>query len=263
MRKSEKKNIPKAKHRRELASLKEENRILRAEIKRLNRVLRVHSSSKLSKKESKKEKSRERKLFEDVSSFSVAFTASSYFKYILSRISAASLYSLILKITKGFRRFRLFSSVIKISSSILAVLGTSAFFIFISGSLIFLIPLFLLICAAAYAASMIFRKKAFKELDSILENQTVFILFPTAARQLKKGSHLEKSLHLISNGTDEDVFTIVISPFLISGKGFSDNKYFPVMRMESNRLCIIRRNAFFALRRKLLSGRGDSVIYIY
>ena len=263
MHKRDEENERKRTHRRELASLKEENKILRSEIKRLNRALRVYSSAKLLQKETNKEKSREKKLFKDASLFSVAFTSSSYFKYILTRISAASLYSLCQKVAKGFRRFRLFSSIIRISSSVIAVLGTSAFFIFISGTLIFSIPLLLTICAAAYASSMLFRKKAFKLLDKKLEDKVIFILFPSATRIFTRGSHLEKSLFLISSHAKGNAFTIVVSPFLISGKGFTDKKYYPVMRMENEQTCIIRRNAFFALRRKLLYGRSDSVIYIY
>ena len=263
MKKSDARNSKKAKQRHELASLKEENRILRAEVKRLNRALRVCSSGNPSVKERDKEKSREVKLLEGKKRTSVALASSSYFKYLFARFSAASIYHFIKKVTKGFRRFRLFSSVLRITSYVLALLGTSAVFIFISGTLIFFIPLFILIGASAYLASMLFRKRAFRELDQKLEEKTLFVLLPSAGRPFEKGSILEKSLDIILRETNQDGFIIIVSPFLISERGFGGKGYFPVMRTERENVCIIRRNAFFAMRRKLLGKRSERVIYIY
>ena len=263
MGKSGGKNSEKRNQGHELSSLKEENRILRAEIKRLNRTLRVYSSSGTSKKEKRKEKSRETKLLEGMNISALALASSSYFKYLLARFSAASVYFLIKKVTKGFRRFKLFSTVIRITSSVLTVLGTSAFFIFISGTLIFLIPLFILIGASTYLASMLFRKKAFRELKKALENKRVFVLFPSVGKSFETGSRFYKSLDIISNETKKYTLIIIISPFLISGKGFGGKGYFPVLRKERENIYILRRNAFFALRRNLLGRQGDHVTYIY
>ena len=248
-------------HRIMLSSLKEENRILRAEIKRLNRILRVYSFKDSTK--DPKDKSRELKRFEEAQNVSVALASSSYLKYVLAKISGASIYALIKKITKGFRRFKLVSTVIKVTSSILALLGTGAFFIFISGAMIFLIPLFLLVGLSAYLASMLFRKKAFKELENKLYSKSIIILFPPMGRPFKHGSRFSQNLNTISSKTQNDVLVIIISPFLISSKGFGGNGYFPVMRMERENVFIIRRNAFFALRRKLLQRKSYSVTYIY
>ena len=245
-----------------LSSLKEENRILRAEVKRLNRILRVHSASESSIKDPK-DKSREEKLFEDAQNSSVALASSSYLKYLLARISGASVYSLTQKITKGFRRFKLVSTIIKLISSTIAVLGTGAFFIFISGTVIFLIPLFLLIGISAYLASMIFRKKAFKKLDKALSQKSIFIFFPYTGKSFKHGSGFRHILNTVSCKTESNILVIVVSPFLISAKGFGGTGYFPVWRKESDNVFIIRRNAFFSLRRKLLQQRSDSVTYIY
>lgn len=263
MRKCNGKSREKRNQYHELSSLKEENRILRAEIKRLNRTIRVYATSGTSKKEKSKEKSREAKLLEGMNISTVALASSSYFKYLLARFSAASVYFLIQKITKGFRRFKLFSTVIRVTSSVIAILGTSAFFIFISGMLIFLIPLFLLICAAAYLTGMLFRKKAFKELDKALENKSVFILFPSKGKPFEKGSRFDKSLDIIPRGKEKDTLIITVSPFLISGKGFGGKGYFPVLRKEKENIYILRRNAFFALRKRLQSGRSAHVTYIY
>lgn len=259
MKKSGDKN---KRNRHELSSLKEENRILRAEIKRLNRVLRMYSASNSSVNDPK-DKRREVKLFDEALSFSVALASSSYLKYLLARLSAASVYSLIQKAIKGFRRFKLVSTVLRVISYILAVLGTSAFFLFISGALIFMIPLLLLICASAYLASMLFRKKAFKELARRVEGKRIFVLFPTAGKSFKNGSQFRKSLSIIKDNANNDALIITVSPFLLSSKGFGGKGYFPVMRMEEDGLFIIRRNAFFALRKRLTSKKCAPVTYIY
>lgn len=252
----------KSEKRHTIASLKEENKILRAEIKRLNRALRIHSASSEDKKRNF-EKKRELKIFESVQSTAIALAASSYLKYIFTRISRAALYSLFKKIMSGFRKFKLVSTMIRIISSILAILGTGAFFIFISGTVIFFIPIFILLCAAAYVAGMLFRKKAFKLLEAILCGKNILVFFPPMGRAFQKSSCFQKTIELVSNETNIENFSLIVSPHLISSKGLGGKGYYPVMRMEKVNVCIIRRNAFFALRKKLLRLYGEKISYIY
>ena len=160
----------------------------------------------------------------------------------------------------GFRKFKLVSTIIRITSSILAILGTGAVFIFISGTLIFFIPVFILLCASAYLTGMIFRKKAFKRLEPMLYEKNIFIFFPSVGKPFQSGSYFR---NLISSETDPDTFTVVVSPYLISSKGLGGRGYYPVIRMEKTNVCLIRKNAFFALRRKLLHLYSERTSYIY
>lgn len=261
MRKSgAKKKISENRHT--IVSLKEENRILRAELKRLNRALRMHSVTNTDKR-ANSEKSREKKAFEIAQSNAVSLASSSYIKYIFARVSSASIYSVFKKIISGFRKFKLVSTTIRVISSIIAILGTGAFFIFLSGTVIFFIPFSGLLCAAAYLTGMLFRKKAFKLLGSIMDGKDIFVFFPPMGRPFQKGSYFQKILTEVSHETDTNLFIVVISPYLISAKGFGGKGYYPVMRIEKPGVYLIRKNAFFALRRKLLRLHGERISYIY
>ena len=262
MRKGGAKKNNRTENRHTLASLKEENRILRAELKRLNRTLRMHSVSNNDKRD-RSENRREQKLFEIAQSTAVSLASSSYLKYVFAKISKAALYSLFKKILSGFRKFKLVSTIIRIISSALAILGTGAFFIFVSGTVIFFIPAFILLCASAYITGMLFRKKAFKLLGALLTDKTIFVFFPSAGKPFREGSYFRKSIISVSHDTDAKVIVLIVSPYLVSTKGFGGKGYYPVTRMEDSNICLIRKNAFFALRRKILRLHGERISYIY
>lgn len=245
---------------RTIKALREENRILRAEIKRLNRTLLAHAPASAAQKG---EKDLSRKVFESEQRNALALASTSYFKYLKARLTRASFYSLLMRVFGGFRKFRLISTVIRVTSSALTVIGTGAFFIFISGTVIFFIPLILFACGAAYLASMLFRKKAFKELMSKLEGKDIFVFFPNAGRPFEEGSCFAGTLDIVSKKTNLKPFIIVISPYFFTSRGFGGHGYYPVVRFEREDVCIVRRHSFFALRKKLMRHYPNKSIYIY
>ena len=250
----------KKEQRRAMVALKEENRILRSEIKRLNRTFRTYYTdlSKHSKKEIGAEK-----LFSHEQKSSLALTSSSYVKYLSLRLTHASFYGLIKKISGGFRKFKLISTVMRVLSSVITFIGTGAFFIFVSGVAIFFFPFVLLLCAAVYLASMLFRKKAFKRLEEHLNEKDIFVFFPTSGRPFEKGSCFEKTLHKVSKDTKDPSFVIVVSPFFIASHGFGGKGYYAALRFENENTCLIRKHVFFALRRKLLGKCARRTTYVY
>ena len=250
----------KQEQRRAMAALKEENRILRSEIKRLSRAFRTYYTDR--EKHNKKELGAER-LFSHEQKSTLALTSTSYVKYLSLRLTHASFYGLIKKVSGGFRKFKLISTVMRVLSSVITFIGTGAFFIFVSGVAIFFFPFVLLLCAAVYLASMLFRKKAFKSLEEHLKEKDIFVFFPTAGRPFEKGSCFEKTLYKISKDTKDSSFVIVVSPFFIAPHGFGGKGYYAALRFESENTCIIRKHVFFAMRRKLLGKCARRTTYVY
>ena len=239
-----------------IAALKEENRILRSEIKRLNRTLRTHYAQPTN--EAKTVGSE--KLFSYEQKTALALTSTSYVKYLSTRLSRASFYGLIKKISGGFRKFKLVSTIMRVLSSAVAFIGTGAFFIFVSGIAIFFLPFVLLLCASIYLASMLFRKKAFRRLDEKLIHKNIFVFFPQSDRHFEKGSCFAKTLQMLSG---HDNFLIVVSPFFTSPDGFGGEGYYTTLRFESENICIVRKYSFFALRRRLLGKYSGRTTYVY
>ena len=253
-------NAPKKEGRRALASLKEENRILRSEIKRLHRTLSSYSS--LSSSNDKKQAGSE-KLFSHEQKSALSLTSSSYIAYLKSRLMHASLYGIVKKVSGGFRKFKLVSTVMRITTSAVTFIGTGALFIFLSGIAIFFFPFVLLLCGAVYLASMLFRKKAFKMFDKCLSGQSILVFFPKSGRPFEEGSCFSKTLNKVSKNTKESNFVIIVSPFFLSPVGFGGKGYYTTLRFEKENVCLIRKHAFFALRRKLLGKYSGRTTYIY
>jgi hypothetical protein len=151
----------------------------------------------------------------------------------------------------------------RVLSSVITFIGTGAFFIFVSGVAIFFFPFVLLLCAAVYLASMLFRKKAFKRLEEHLKEKDIFVFFPTAGRPFEKDSCFKKTLYKVSKDTKDPSFVIVVSPFFIASHGFGGKGYYAALRFENENTCLIRKHVFFAMRRKLLGKCARRTTYVY
>ena len=241
-----------------LSDLKKENRILRSEIKRLNRTLRAYSSSQ--SKFKKIDGDQPMQMFFAKASESLTLGASSYPRYLTARISRASVVGLWRRASGYLRKFRLLSTVMRTVYSVAAIIGTGAFFIFLSGAVLFIIPISFLFCAAIYVSSMLLRKKAFKKLSLFIKDKDIYVVFASRGRPFEKDSCFMNTADMLSKIGG---YVIIVSPYFISSKGFGEDVFYPVVRFETNNVCLVRKYAFFALRSRLLSGKNQRVTYIY
>ncbi len=184
---------------------------------------------------------------------------------MFSKITGGSLFSLWKRVLEYFRKFRLVSTVLRVTTSILTILGTGAFFIFIYGALVFIVPLIIGFCAALYFFGTVSRTRALRELEKRLSGKRIYVFFPKKDRPFERGSAFRQTIELISSSEKEQNFIIIVSPYLFSAVGVSGDfvKFYPVMRFESERICIIRRHSFFALRKRVLEPAESRTAYIY
>ena len=189
----------------------------------------------------------------------------SYFGYLKKRLQTASLYSLWIRILTYFRRFRLISTVIKVVSYALTIVGTGAFFLAVTASTLILVPFVFIFFSFFLLSRLLTRKKKFESLARVLSGRTVYVFFPPPGYSFKEGVYFEKNVKILSQGSSGNNFVIIVSPYFISPKGIGGKKrpYYHVLRYESENVCIVRRSSFFALRRNLLSHISTSIIYVY
>ena len=245
-----------------LRSLKKENRILRAEIKRLVQIIKANETDSTMEVEITSESER---LWHAIGKESALLSSSTYLKYLVSRITGGSLFALSKKAMGYFRRFKLVSSIMRIISSALAVIGTGAFFIFLSGAIVFIIPFIVAFCASIYFLGTVWRARAFRMIEASIDKKNVYVLFPSRKRPFLRDSEFRRTLDIISNDTQNQNFTIVVSPYVFSSVGFSGDgkKFYPIVRYEKRNVCILRKHSFFLLRKRVLGLAEDRTVYIY
>lgn len=243
-----------------IKALKAENRMLRAELKRLSRIIRANSIESDLKKASKNESV---SLWQNEEKEAVLLTSSSYVKYLVSKITGGSLFSYSKKAMGYFRKFKLVSSVMRTASSILAILGTGAFFIFLSGTLVFIIPFIVAFCITIYFLGTISRARSFKRIEKAIKDKNVFVFFPNHARCFDNNSPLRDTVDIISTGTENNNFIIIISPYVFGTKGINRSGFYAIARFEKNNVCMLRRHSFFLLRKRLLGPAEARTTYVY
>ena len=245
-----------------IRSLKKENLILRAEIKRLSQIIKANESE-LDPRQVKG--SRNMTLWQVQKKEAALLSSPTYIKYLISTITGGSLFALSKKAVGYFRKFKLASTFMRIISSALAIIGTGAFFIFISGAVVFIVPFAVAFSAALYFLGAVWRTRAFKLIDKAIQNKAVYVFFPTREKPFQQGSAFRNTLNIISNDTESSSFIIVVSPYVFSSVGFSDDKpsFYPIIRFEKSNVCILRKYSFFLLRKKILGPSAKRVHYIY
>ena len=231
-------------------ALKKENRILRAEIKRLNQIIRANAESR----EAKQTKSTDAMLiWYKQEREATLFSSPTYLKYLISKITGGSLFAFSKRAMGYFRKFKLVSSFMRIISSALAIIGTGAFFIFISGAVVFIVPFVVAFSASLYFIGTVWRTSAFRAIERAIAKRSVYVFFPSQKGPFCKGSAFRNTLDIISNDTESQSFIIIVSPYVFSSVGFSDEKerFYPIVRFEKSNVCILRKHSFFLLRKKI------------
>jgi hypothetical protein len=107
---------------------------------------------------------------------------------------------------------------------------------------------------------MLLRKKAFKKLSQFIKNKNIYVTFASRGRHFEENSCFMSTVSMLATNGN---YVIIVSPYFISSKGVCKNNFYPVVRFETNNVCIVRKYAFFALRSRLLSGNNRRVSYIY
>lgn len=147
----------------------------------------------------------------------------SYFKYIILSIKSTRFYGIWEKIFLFFRRFRLFSRLIKIITSIVLIIGTSTLFLLIGTILAAFFAPLILAAGFVYIISIIQRKRENSELRAALFNKNVCVFTPSKETSFKNYSYFK--FMVTDYAQRENCASIVVSPTFGQGQDFMGKNF--------------------------------------
>ena len=94
-----------------------------------------------------------------------------------------------------------------------------------------------------------------------LAAKNLFVFFPA------RGDRFEESRFFKGNCLDlaskKDCAVLIVSPYYIFKKGLGGKKFFFSVREEAKNVYIVRRYAFFYLRKRLIDTADKQAVYFY
>lgn len=190
------------------------------------------------------------------------FSHKSYIMFIWDSISSTRGYEIWDEILAFARKFKLISATLRIGALLLSALETGAAFLIAAGIMLAFSPALLLLTLAASLDSVISGRKAEAIVSRITQNRNIIFIFPPRGAIGKK-RFLSYNAKTLAVSTECTVF--VVSPYIFSSCGIGGHGQYSSVRCESEGVYIIRRQAYFRLRRRhprLFEDRGTMFIYL-
>ena len=190
-----------------------------------------------------------------------AFLAGSFTAWIGHIFKSATPVKIFKRIYRYFRRITLIRTVIAVSSYILTFLGTGVAFLIVTALFLVIMPLLALVCFALVFASLFDRKKLYERMTKALNGKNVFVFIPSRSDGFDKSRFFRGNCLDLAKGKDRAV--LIVSPYYIFKKVIGGKKLFFSVREESKNVYIVRRYAFFYLRKHLLDRSDGQTVYFY
>lgn len=190
------------------------------------------------------------------------FSHKSYIMFIWDAVTSTRGYEIWDEILTFARRFRLISATLRIGTLIMSALEAGAVFLLAAGILLAFSPALLLLTLAATIDSVISGSRADALVSRITKNKRLAFIFPPRGA-LGEDRFLSYNAKTLSSSIRCTVF--VVSPYLFSSRGIGGHGQYTSVRCESEGVYIIRRQAYFRLRRRhprLFEDRGTMFIYL-
>lgn len=157
-------------------------------------------------------------------------------------------------VQRFFRRFRLFSAVIRVVEWLLLALQAGTLVLLTTAVFLVLLPAFGILAVCLF---LIVLPKAFHDLRvfrSRFDGRRVFLLFSCPS-----GGFSEANARDLSEDPRRAV--IVVSPFWLSPAGIGGRRIYLTARQVTPSLLVVRRYYFFLLRRRWL--KNADTVWIY
>ncbi len=176
------------------------------------------------------------------------FAGRSYLSFLLNTALSTRGFELWEDISSYFRRFRLFSSALRLLSMIISAIEAGAAFIIALGIVLAFSPAVLLWLLASEIDAAISTASDLAAVQRLAQKGGMTFVFPPRDRcVLGNGGTLTRHAAALSyRGT-----VLIVSPYLISSRGAGGRGGYSSMRRESEGVYIIRRRFYFKLRRKM------------
>jgi hypothetical protein len=226
-----KNNITEDEYREEIKELKHELARLRRENRRLSQLVILQNNSGIRSSEA----------FAYQAAVHRLMNSSSYFSYLGSYIKSSSPYRIWNRLLVYSRRFRFFSTLLRMSARIVAFIEASAVLLLLSSAAIILIPVLLLVTLFTVLMTLLEGRKMLDEISGAIKGHRVYVFFPVKKKQLLPGSFYRGTLESLA--ADEHNIVIVVSPSILS----ESRSMFLSAKKKGERFYIIRRHFYFRL----------------
>ena len=188
-------------------------------------------------------------------------SCTSYPQYIYSTLRGSSLYRVWMRLLTYFRRFRLASAILRISTSLVTIIETSALLLVAATVFVIVLPALLLMTVIISITSLICGIRLNRRLSETLGGKRIYVFLPPAQGEVKPRSVLHATLSQLASDPQNAVFAI--SPHYFSSKFIEDSTHFFIFKQTPEGVCCIRKYYFFLLRRSVLDKTDTPVRYIF
>ena len=178
-----------------------------------------------------------------------------FFGYVWSTFRKTGVYTLWKSILTYLRGARTVSLILRILSLLFSFLRAGTLVLLSTILLLILLPLTLLSMLLTLLAATLQTKKANRKMKKALSQKKVYVLFLPQ----KPLPYFKATVQSLAMGEGHAV--LLCSPYWISGKGLFRTRAYSTVRKECDRIYLVRRYYFPALKRSVLDHTDFTVIY--
>lgn len=161
------------------------------------------------------------------------------------------------------RRIRLARTAIFVSTVILAATQTSALFVLISATYLALLPFLLMGIGLCVLISLLHARTVNRRMRTALEGRHIRVLFPSLRSSFDNRTQAFFFASARAMAAEPNTAVIVVSPHLLSPKGFGGHRMFVTARREAPHLYLVRNYYYFTLRRRILDSVDPDMSILY
>lgn len=151
------------------------------------------------------------------------------------------------------------SVIIRVATSLVTIIETSALLIVAATVFIVTLPLLLAASLITAVAVVISGRRCNRRLVPLLRDKQMFVFFPTAYP--RRGGVLDATIRQLSADPRNAIFAV--SPHLISSELLGRREPYFIQRKVAENVYYVRKYYFFLLRRGVLSHASQPVRYIF
>lgn len=239
--------------RRELALERRRAAKLEREVSDLKRQLQAHGATEkrpLRRKQAPKEAT----LLAQANQRAHHYRKISFLRYLWESVMESAPVQLLSKLIQYLRRIRAIQLILTILLALVAVVTVAV----VSAAAL---P-FLLLGAALLAMLALLRSRRMNRiLRKELTDRRIRIMIPPRGHCFSENAFFLRNARAMA--AEVGVTVIVVTPYLISGRGSREDGFFFTARKESDHLYLVRRHYFFILRRRVLDTLDSDITVIY
>ncbi len=244
-----------ARLRLELAAERRKNADLERKLTELRSELRDSENTALYRFRSGAGSRRNAEGLRDASSRRASrYRKNSFLRYLWEAVMESPLIVFMAKLLQYFRRIRVLQIMLSIVTAVVALAAVAV----LSAAML---PFLLFGTALLTMAAALRSRHMNGRLRRELAGMRIRILIPAGRNAFSKNAFFIRNAR--SMAVEEEVAVVVVSPFLLSTKGFGGRGAYFTARKEGERLFVVRKHYFFFLRRRVLDTLDGDITVVY